>query len=173
MINLAVSRIFLVGFMATGKTTVGRQLARQLGWLFLDLDREIEADSGLAIPEIFSSRGETVFRDLENEALRQTKDHVGVVVSTGGGAFTFDRNRDLIASSGTSVWLDLPLARVLERLHRSPQARPLFQSDEQVVSLYENRLPSYQLADHRVVVSLSDSPRWVARRIVRLLAQET
>src|SRR5713226_8161323 len=112
--------VYVVGFMGAGKSTVGRHLARRLGWMFFDLDDEIEAAEKATVAEIFSTRGEPEFRRIESEILLQ---HVRwiergrpAVLALGGGAFTLDGNRELLAGNGVTVWLDCPLEIVQHRV---------------------------------------------------------
>src|SRR3954471_2598998 len=112
--------IYLVGFMASGKSTVGRHLAHRLGWNFFDTDAEIESAERMTIAEIFEQRGEPEFRRIEREILRQ---HVRwiehgrpAVLALGGGTFAEQANRELLAEHGISVWLDCPLESVKRRI---------------------------------------------------------
>ena len=102
--------IYLTGFMGCGKTTVGRALADALGWMFADLDQEIEAREKITIAEIFDTHGEAAFRELETAAL---KDRIRTVqygrpqvIALGGGAFLNEENFELVSNNGVSVWLD-------------------------------------------------------------------
>jgi shikimate kinase len=185
-----VRRIFLVGFMGAGKTTVGRLMARILGWVFLDLDREIETESGQRIADIFSNHGEEHFRRLEREQLAATLELEDVIVATGGGAYAFQENIDVIRrAGGVVVWLEPPLDEILRRLARSLQiashsshssqsnqgpeprrnVRPKLQSEDQARALFEERRPFYEQADHHITIAASDSPKKTARRIVKLI----
>ena len=102
--------LYLVGFMAAGKTTVGSALADELGWCFIDIDSEIEAQEQARIAEIFRSRGEAHFRELEAEAIRRRVALIEAgdpcVMALGGGAFVQSRNWELIQNNGVTVWLD-------------------------------------------------------------------
>src|SRR6185437_11063506 len=108
--------LYLVGFMASGKTTIGRAVADELGWPFTDIDSEIESCQGKSIAEIFLNEGETVFRDLETEAIRTRVMAIEAgnpcVVALGGGAFVQPRNWELIQNNGIAVWLDCRLETV-------------------------------------------------------------
>jgi shikimate kinase len=104
--------IYIVGFMGSGKSTVGRSLAHRLGWSFFDIDSEIEQVEKTSISEIFASLGEPAFRRMETEMIRR---HVGwiergrpAVVALGGGAFANPANRDLLENNRVTVWLDCP-----------------------------------------------------------------
>jgi shikimate kinase len=158
--------IYLVGFMGSGKTTVGRLLARRLGWRFLDLDDAIEAAQGATISAIFDTRGEAEFRRIETEAIRAAVGEVPAVVALGGGAFAQPANRALLEGHGVSVWLDCPLelarARVLRATHR-----PLARDPVRFEQLYDARRESYALADARVVIE-SDDPAAAVEAILAL-----
>ena len=111
--------LYLVGFMASGKTTIGQALAEEIGWPFVDIDSEIEALEGKKITEIFQERGENGFREVESAVIRG---HVlsieagrPCVIALGGGAFIQARNWDLIINNGVTVWLDCPLEIVRRR----------------------------------------------------------
>jgi len=161
-------RIYLVGFMGAGKTTVGRNVAYRLGWSFVDLDREIERRAGRTIPEIFEREGEEGFRAREAEALRVVAEgeRERLVVATGGGALTRAENRALIRATGRSVFLDAPLDLLFERIERSPRVRPLYPGREQARRLYESRLDHYRGADVVIPVVPGDQADRVAERVV-------
>jgi shikimate kinase len=147
--------IWLVGFMGSGKSTVGRALARSLGWRFADLDEDIESHERMTIAEIFEGKGEAEFRNLEHEALRRRVQDVarGVpwVVALGGGVFAQERNVDLICNHGVSIWLNAPLellkSRVAHGTHR-PLARDLGKFEE----LYHTRQPCYEKAEYHIPI---------------------
>src|SRR5581483_429443 len=112
--------LYLVGFMASGKTTVGRALACEIGWPFCDLDSEIESRQGVPIARIFSERGEPAFREIETQTLSEHIARIEAghpcVLALGGGAFVQPRNWELIANNGITIWLDCNLERVRQRL---------------------------------------------------------
>ena len=167
-----VTRIYLVGFMAAGKTAVGSALARVLGFEFEDLDRMIEDDTGANINEIFERSGENWFRDREHECLKRTKALDSAVIATGGGTTTFERNRAVIDDLGFSVWLDPPLEIIFERLERGGRAqRPLFRGREQARLLYHSRLDAYRMADLKVEPSSHDTAYDVAAKIASILRE--
>ncbi len=169
--NLKLKRtpgVYVVGFMAAGKSTIGRHLARRLGWNFFDTDEEIEAAEGVSIPEIFATRGEPEFRRIESRILEQ---HVRwiergrpAVLALGGGAFVEDQNRRLLEDRGISVWLDCPFEIVKHRVAQTSH-RPLAQDPEKFAALYDTRRESYRLADLRVSID-SDDPESMVERIV-------
>ncbi len=161
--NLKLKRtpgIYLVGFMGSGKSTVGRALAHRLGWSFFDIDSEIERAECATIAEIFAARGEPEFRRIEAEMIRC---HVGwvergrpAVVALGGGAFCGPENREALGSNGVTVWLDCPLEVAERRAARDP-VRPLAADTSAFRALFERRLAIYALADIRVS-SAADDP---------------
>jgi len=163
----AASRIYIVGFMGSGKTSVGLCLSRELGYDFVDLDERIQSASGRSIPEIFSRDGEAVFRRLESEQLRLTLERDRIVVATGGGTLTRMENRNLMRSAGITVWLEAPLETMLERCAGSAH-RPLLAGKEKMADLLKERLEGYRSCDLRVDAS-AGSPERIARDIVARL----
>ena len=160
--------IYLAGFMGCGKSTVGSALASRLRWRFVDLDRSIEEQIGLAIPLIFQEYGEAYFRRLESEALHLVAEQrAPAVVALGGGAFASAKNRSLISRSGVSVWLDVPFGLLAARIALDG-GRPLARSPEELYRLYRVRLRAYRRADLRVRVANAPAEQ-VARAIVRRL----
>jgi shikimate kinase len=147
--------LFVVGFMGSGKSTVGRGVAKHLGWRFADLDEDIESREQLTIPEIFDRHGEEHFRLAEHDMLLRRVQEItrGVpwVVAVGGGCFARQDNFDLIAQHGVSLWLDAPLEIVRSRVAHSTH-RPLARDPERFERLYEERRASYQKADYRIEI---------------------
>lgn len=158
-------RIVLVGFMASGKSTLGRRLARRLSWGFRDLDAWIEARAGCSIPEIFDSRGEPAFRELERhaaEALAELTEHV---VAAGGGAFAQPATRAALRSGAVTVWLRCSLDTVLKRVGNGSR-RPLARNRETIEKLFAEREPSYRLAE-LVVDTDNESPEELTEHLIR------
>lgn len=149
--------IYLVGFMGSGKSTVGARLAERLALPFADLDDDIERAAGRTISQIFTQDGEPAFRDAEHAALA-ARAHAAdpFVLALGGGAYTFPRNRELLAGAGTTIWLDCSYERALARV-AGFQHRPLAQDPAQFRALFEKRIVDYAQADIRVPVT-SDDP---------------
>ncbi len=162
----APSRIYLTGFMACGKTAVGKILAARFGYRFIDLDAEIEARAGTTVRQIFEHRGEAAFRDLEHRALAATADERRAVIATGGGLMTLEHNRALVRRLGRSVWLDPSFDVLLARLDNGERAkRPLFSDPEAARELYRRRLAAYRRADIRVGIDADETIERVAVRI--------
>jgi shikimate kinase len=166
-------RLYLCGFMGVGKTKVGRLVAEARSIPFRDLDCEVEAAAGISVARIFAEQGEQAFRDLEHGCLLETAQEEHLVVALGGGTFTFERNRALIAALGCSVWLDVPFALIAARLTpEKRQKRPLFADEERARALYGERAASYGLADHRLRVENEAPAAEVAARILPLFRVE-
>ena len=134
--------------MGCGKSTVGRNIARKTGRRFIDMDRYIEQKAGMSVSDIFAAQGEDGFRELEHEACRELSEMRGVIVASGGGALTFERNVAVFRSKDKIVLLDVPLHVIKYRLHGDTK-RPLLQrpdKDEAMARLYRTRLPQYRAA---------------------------
>jgi shikimate kinase len=162
--------VCLTGFMGSGKSTTGRLLGSQLGWSNVDLDRRITEATGLSIPEIFARRGEPEFRRIESEQLARAvaefaETQKSRIISLGGGTIAQPQNLALLREHGAAlIWLRCP---VEELLHRCAQIidRPLFRDEASFRRLYEERLPTYELADYRV-----ESNAEPARVVEKILA---
>jgi shikimate kinase len=161
-----ISGLYLVGFMADGKTTIGRALAQELGWPFIDIDTEIEAREGRPISQIFAERGEDLFREVETEVVRQFAGRSSAVMALGGGAFVQPANRELIENSGVTVWLDCPLERIRKRLG-DDSTRPLAANRNGLEKLFADRRPLYARANYRVDIDTDDLSE-IIRRILAL-----
>ncbi|MGD0436001.1 MAG: shikimate kinase [Bryobacteraceae bacterium] len=162
--------IYLVGFMAAGKSTIGRLLAHEMGWSFADLDEDIEAAVGVSIAEIFDQRGEEEFRRIEHEALRRRVRSIEqgrpTVVALGGGSFAEERNRAILVESGVTIWLDCPFPLICDRLEGSSH-RPLARDRDRSRQLYEDRLPYYSQAEYRIEIDSND-PAEIVTAILKL-----
>ena len=151
---MTTDKIYLVGFMTAGKTTVARALAQRLSWRFVDLDQEIEAREHRTVADIFSQRGEAYFRDLERETLARLVPLRHAVVATGGGTFADPQNRAAILADGCSFWLDVTLNEVVARLPPDGR-RPLAANRAQMEALFLARRAVYQQAHVRIDASVT------------------
>jgi shikimate kinase len=146
---MKTDKLYLVGFMGAGKTTLARALGRRLGWRVEDLDEMIEARERCTVAEVFTARGEPYFRAAEREVLRRVLPLRHAVVATGGGTYADADNRALINANGIAIWLDLPFAVALERVP-SDGRRPLAADRGQFEALYLARRIAYQRASLRL-----------------------
>lgn len=160
--------IVIVGFMAAGKTVVGRRLAAYLGMSFLDTDREIERTFGCSVAEIFERHGESAFRTAECELIARLLGDGTKVVSAGGGVFCDGRLRSTINTVATSIWLDPAFDLILDRLASSSE-RPLAsaRSADELRRLWRERRQSYAEAHIHVEISPDLGIDTVIERIVR------
>lgn len=160
-------RIVIVGFMGSGKTTVAKALAARLGCGLADLDAIVSAQQNMSVPELINEQGELSFRDAETAALQVVLDrHAPRIIALGGGAWTLERNRDLVNKHGClTVWLDAPYDLCWQRITNHPVPRPLALDEEKARELYRARRPLYALANFRIEVSDRMSPDDVAARI--------
>jgi shikimate kinase len=151
-----VPQVILTGFMATGKTEVGRRLARLLGRPFVDIDRLVEAAAGKTVSDIFAADGEPRFRELERAAVAEACQVPDAVVATGGGTLLDPENRRRLAASGPIVCLSAPPDEIARRVGKG-KSRPLLGSGNgaggrlgRIRTLLAERAPAYALATHTV-----------------------
>lgn len=168
----SLRRVFLVGPMGAGKTTIGKYLAEHLKLSFADTDTEIESRTGADIPWIFDVEGEEGFRDREEQVVEEMTEWDGIVLATGGGVVLRPNNRRVLAARGFVVYLHATVAEQVKRTQRD-RRRPLLRDGdpkEILTELMELRDPLYrEIADH-VIETDSCSPRTVAQRLVRELS---
>ena len=146
---LPADKIYLVGFMGAGKSSVARALGKRLDWKVEDIDARIERTERRDIPTIFRVEGEPYFRAREREALIGLLPERGTVVASGGGTFADASNRELMLRDGAVIWLDAPLETVLKRIPLDGR-RPLAADRVGMEQLYNQRLAAYRLAHLRV-----------------------
>lgn len=158
--------IILCGFMGSGKTVVGTELAKLMGRKFVDTDEFIEQEQGTAIKAIFAAHGEDYFRDLEFECCKKVSELKNCVVSTGGGALTFERNVEVLKNSGKIVFLDASFNVICDRIGDCT-TRPLFQDREKAKQLYDERKSKY-LAAADIVINGDMSARKTAMDIAEM-----
>lgn len=163
--------VVLVGMMGAGKTAVGRALAARLGVPFLDSDAEIESAANMTIPEIFERDGEPFFRGKESQVIGRLLDEEKGILSTGGGAFLSEKNRQMITERGASVWLRADLNVLWNRV-RHKDTRPLLRTADPYATLkalYEARVPVYAEADLTVESDGETSIDNMVDRVVQAL----
>jgi shikimate kinase len=159
------ARVVLVGFMGAGKTTVGPLVARLLGWSFVDLDDQIEADAGRSVPEIFRDLGEPAFREKERAAAERVCARQQLVLATGGGAFTIPETRRVLQGGALTVWLRCEIEALMARIPADGN-RPLAANRATILPLLVGREPSYALADLTV-----DTTRTAPAEVARIVAE--
>lgn len=162
--------LYLIGMMGVGKTTVGRLLAQQLGYGFVDTDNVIVQAAGKSINEIFADEGEAAFRQLESDVLAQVCAFTKLTIATGGGIVLRRENWGYL-HHGLIVWLDVPVDLLLTRLAED-NTRPLLQDADpsgKLRSLLEQRQPLYKQADLRITVQAEETPEQVAARVMEAI----
>lgn len=160
----------MCGFMGSGKTTVGKCLAKLSGRRFADMDEYIEKSCGMTVTEIFSVYGEDEFRKREREACRRLAMEQNLVIATGGGAMTFPENVEIMKKTGDIVFLDVPIEIILNRL-QNDSTRPLLAGSDRKEAakiLFEKRLPLYRAAADIIVDGTKEASE-VARIILEQL----
>jgi shikimate kinase len=163
--------VALVGMMGAGKTAVGRAVALKLGVSFLDSDAEIEAAANQSVPEIFQRDGEGFFRRRETEVIRRLLETQNGILSTGGGAYLAQVNRDNITTKGVALWLDADIDLLWSRV-KHKDTRPLLRTDDPratLAGIFEARTPIYRLADLRVACAADLSIDAMAERVIDVL----
>lgn len=167
-----MKKIALIGFMGTGKTAVGKRLARLLGWEFVDTDAEIERLTGKSIPRIFAEDGEVRFRSEENLFCRRLTNRSGLVIATGGGMVLNPENVALLQRNGILVKLYADPQVIIERLKAKRKQRPLLKGkiEERVRELLAERAGAYDIAEFAVDTGKQD-PEGSARMIYEYLKE--
>ncbi len=165
--------VFLTGFSGTGKTTVGSLVAELLGWKFVDIDEEISMESGQDISQIFASHGESTFRNLEHKKLVETVNGENLIISTGGGILTDNRNQSVMANCGFTICLEANVETIINRLKQdaSSEIRPMINDDlssDSVLKLKSNRQYLYSKADWTIHTDKL-SPKTTANEIIRAI----
>ena len=167
-------RIFLIGYMGAGKTTLGKAFARAMGLTFVDLDWYIEERYHKTVSQIFAERGEDGFRELEKRMLHEASDFEDVVISVGGGTPCFFNNMDYMNQVGETVFLDVDNQVLFRRLKVAKQQRPLLanKTDEELMAFIqealEKRLPHYTKAKHVFNGELLENRYQIQQSVERL-----
>jgi shikimate kinase len=156
-------KLYLVGFMGAGKTSVARALGRRIGWRVEDIDHRIEAREHQRVAEIFARHGEPYFRNVERTILHELLPQRQIIISSGGGTFVDPDNRATMLADGAVAWLDVPLERVIERVPADGR-RPLAADRIQMEQLYARRGAAYSQAHVRI-----DASRPIPEVVERIL----
>ena len=159
-------KIYLIGFMGAGKTTVGRELAARVESPFFDLDELVESAEKMSIKDIFGQHGEPYFRKRERDILRSTHYLEDAVIATGGGTFTFEDNIQFIQSEGLSVFLSAPYALLRSRIGDKAAERPLFRDDLATHELYTSRIRYYRMSDVTLEIREEETPAEIVERLL-------
>lgn len=163
--------IILIGFMGTGKSTVGIRLAQKMKREFIDMDRKIEEICGMSVAEIFKRYGEVRFRSEESLLAAKLGEKQDLIISTGGGAVLFAENVAALRKNGILICLDADPADIFSRVNRKKGSRPLLKKNmtvEDIENLLKQREPYYDLADIRISTSGKDLER-VVREIMEIV----
>lgn len=139
--------IYLIGYMGAGKSTIGKLLAEQLRWNFLDTDAIIENKQRCYIYEIFNKHGEEFFRKIESEILLEISKNKMAVIATGGGILIKEENQKVIKETGTSIWLKWKMENLIKNISGNKKIRPLYKDEEYFKILYQEREKLYHQAD--------------------------
>lgn len=164
--------IFLIGYMGSGKSTIGKELSEILSIPFIDMDEQIEKNEGLSISEIFAFKGEKYFRDLEHDFLVNLDPDSNVIIATGGGAPCFNDNMTLLSEKGVVVWLMVSVKNIVNRI-KGNNKRPLIKEKTEselyqyIRSHLQERVPYYQRAN--IKVRSLGSRKTIAHRIAKKL----
>jgi len=159
-------KIYLIGFMGAGKTTIGRELAARLGCPFFDLDELVESAEKMSIKDIFAQQGEPYFRKRERDILRSTHYLDHAVIATGGGTFTFEENIQFIQAEGFSVFLSAPYTLLRSRIGEKAAERPMFRDDVAADDLYNDRVRFYRMCDVTLEIREEETPIEIVERIL-------
>lgn len=168
------ARIYLIGFMGSGKSTYGKSIARMMDYAFIDMDDWIESRAGMRIPDIFSQHGEDRFRELETEAIAELSKTERTVIATGGGAPCFGNNMEIMKESGLTVYLKLSPEALVHRLKGARDERPLLARKtekemlETIRELLARREPYYNQAD-----MIIDGLERVTERVVNAIQRRS
>lgn len=161
--------IYLVGLMGAGKTTIGRVLARRMGWRFVDSDHEIVSRTGVSIPTIFEIEGEDGFRRRERQVVAELSTETNLVIATGGGVVLAPENRDCLARNGMVVFLDVSPRQLYERT-RHDKNRPLLQVEnplQRLQALHDERAPLYREVADVVIDGGNSNAQSIVQTVIK------
>jgi shikimate kinase len=164
-------KIFLIGFMGSGKTHYGRLLSEKLGLPFFDLDEQISSHAGKSIPDIFDEMGEEQFRLMEKDLLHIiTESHESFIMACGGGSPCYFNNIDYMNQEGTTVWINTPPEIIFERLSKEKEQRPLIRgmSDEQLRRVIHKKFADRRIYYEQAEVAMEDVPLEMDRLIEKI-----
>jgi shikimate kinase len=164
-------KIFLIGFMGSGKTHWGKLLSQKLGFPFFDLDSQVEENAGKSIAGIFADEGEEKFRLIEKDALHIiTESHENFVMACGGGTPCYFNNIEYMHQSGTTVWINTPLDVLFERLVKEKDKRPLIKDllDEQLESFIRKKFADRKIYYEQADVKMDEEPVQIEKLIEKI-----
>ncbi|MBN1365985.1 MAG: shikimate kinase AroL [Syntrophaceae bacterium] len=168
-------KVVLIGYRATGKSTVGRILAARLKIGFFDTDSMVEENAGMPIKEIVAAHGWDFFREKEKETVKSLAQKKDCVIATGGGIILFKENMDLLKQAGVIIWLNAPQQDIIDRLKKDAQkdaTRPQFTSGnivQETMNIMKERLPLYEKYADYIVDTLKKNTKQVAEEIYQYL----
>tara|TARA_Y100001958_G_scaffold82361_1_gene55727 strand:- start:1847 stop:2350 length:504 start_codon:yes stop_codon:yes gene_type:complete len=163
--------IVLIGMMGSGKTSVGKELAKELNLTFIDIDEEIEKKYRMSIPKIFQTKGEFFFRKIEENMSCKFIDGKPGIISIGGGGFLNKKIRSNIKKNAISIWINTSLDRIYQRLDKSKNKRPLLNYNDlkkSIKEIYDKRIPIYKKADYTIQTK-SDNKKIIVKKIIKKL----
>ena len=163
--------IVLIGMMGSGKTSVGKELAKKLNVDFIDIDEEIEKKYQMNIPEIFKTKGESFFRRIEQNISCKLISGKPCVISIGGGGFLNKKIRSKIKINAISIWINTGLDKIYQRLNKSKNKRPLLNYinlKKSIKEIYDERKPIYKKADYKIQIK-SDNKKIIVENILKKL----
>ena len=168
--------IFLIGFMACGKTTIGKIVAQKTGYDFVDLDQWIESEKGKSVSLIFAQQGENVFRAMENEYLKKVCAKKNIIVATGGGAPCFHNNMELMNRAGKTIYLKFSPEDLKTRIQLSSQnTRPLVagKNDEELFRFVSESLAKREQYYNRATFTVEGNNKKIAAQIIHIISNSS
>ena len=163
--------IVLIGMMGSGKTSVGKALAKKLNIAFIDIDQEIEKKYQINISEIFQTKGEAFFRKIEENMSCKLINGKPCVISIGGGGFLNKKIRNKIKINAISIWINTSLDKIYQRLNESKNKRPLLNYKnlkKSIKEIYDKRKPIYKKANYKIQIK-SDNKKVIVENIIKKL----